>query len=125
MAQNVALKGVIDPPYNFVHINGCNSSGTESLGDISLATAFGIGPHDTAYVGWLDEIELELCGPWINGLYSDLAAGDTLEDALINTDNLGPPGIANYLDPVVGYYGDGRMQLTGVYGGSGGLQWYQ
>jgi hypothetical protein len=125
IATRVALKGSMDPPYNFVHINGCHSAGTESLSDTSLATAFGIGAPDTAYVGWLDEIELMLCGPWINGLYSDLAAGDTLEDAIINSDNLGPPGPANYLDPVVGYYGDGQMQLTGVYLGSGGWQWYR
>lgn len=132
-AEVAAKNRFTQPPFNFVHIDGCQTSGTVNGTQVTendgLANSFGIngGSVDQAFVGWETEVEdSPKTVQWTTTLWDNLEAGNTVRKALDTANALPNPPQYNPdpNNPLIGAnaipvsVGDQNTTLHGcVYGG--------
>ncbi len=112
----VSAKGTSFPPYSFVHIDAC-----ESTGDDSLSTAFGIitSSVDRAFLGWYTGCYDSLQKTnWVKSVWQFLAAQETVLSAVQDATAQGNPGSQWTI------LGDPTSKVHGVYQGAVG-QWFR
>jgi len=127
IAPAVGNKSASQPPYNFVHIDGCNTAGTIEFPDPTIANSFGITSSSTnrAFLGWQTELLInENNRQWTQRVWNSLKNRSTIFDAVVASTNAGEPQDENGNAAMWDIIGDLRTKVHGVYLGSG-TQWYR
>ena len=114
-------KTAAQPPYNYVFMFACLTAN-----NAAMAGAFGIGPTSVnrAYLGFVTEASMTTKNVnWAKRVWENLAAGETIDNAVRNANVLGVPENRG-VDAVTAIHGDKAMKLRGVYGGVG-TKWFR